>query len=176
MTEKKQKSDRQNAAYLARKFLGGGITKRQFLDSFPNYDNDIKILFLYKRIMEKPKKSWFFGVSKEEYEQYIAETYEVIEDLESDKLRLRTMKSLFRQLWLQSNNCTQPIQNMGIQISEVSKMTYSSSNEILRYLNLFIEKKIIIRISDEPLLYEFTESGKKINTDSEIEEIILKDT
>jgi hypothetical protein len=65
---------------------------------------------------------------------------------------------------------------MGIQISEVSKMTYNSSNEILRYLNLLIEKKIIIRISEKPLLYEFTERGKKINTDYEIEEIILNHT
>jgi hypothetical protein len=176
MIENKQKSDRQYAAYLAREFLSGGMTKHQFLESFPNYDNDIKIRFLYKRIMEKPKKSWFFRISKEKYEHYIKETYEVIEDLESDKLRLRTMKVLFRQLWLQSNNCTQPIQNMGIQISEVSKMTYNSSNEILRYLNLLIEKKIIIRISEKPLLYEFTERGKKINTDYEIEEIILNHT
>lgn len=172
MTENKKKSDRQYAAYMARKFFSGQISKRQILDSFPNYENDIKIRLLYKRIVEKPKKSWFFGVSKEKYEKYIMETYEIIEDLETEKLCFKTMKTLFKQLWLQSNNCTEPIQNMGFQILEVSKMTYNSKKEIIKYLNLLIDKKYIIRISDEPLLYEFTESGKKIKTDSEIEKII----
>lgn len=172
MTDKKQKSDRQYAAYMARKYFSGQISKHQILDSFPNYENDIKIRLLHKRIMEKPKKCWFFGISKEKYEKYILETYEIIEDLETDKLRFKTMKTLFEQLWLQSNNCSEPIQNMGFQIFEVSKMTYNSKKEIMRYLNLLIDKNYINRISDEPLLYEFTESGKKIKADSEIEKTI----
>ena len=172
MSEKKQKSDRQYAAYMARKFFSGQISKRQILDSFPNYEDDIKIRLLHKRIMEKPKKSWLFGVSKANYEKYIMETYEIIEDLETDKLRFKTMKTFFEQLWLQSNNCTEPIQNMGFQVFEVSKMTYNSKKEIMRYLNLLVEKNYIIKTSDKPLLYEFTESGKKIKADSEIEKII----
>ncbi|WP_452227751.1 hypothetical protein [Lacinutrix sp. MEBiC02404] len=157
---------------MARKYFSGQISKHQILDSFPNYENDIKIRLLYKRIMGKPKKSWFFGVSKEKYEKYIMETYEVIEDLETDKLRLKTLKTLFEQLWLQSNNCSEPIENMGFQVFEVSKMTYNSKTEILRYLNLLVQKNYIRKVSDKPLLYEFTESGKKIKTDSEIEKII----
>jgi hypothetical protein len=84
MTENNQKSDRQYAAYMARKYFSGQISKYQILDSFPNYENDIKIQLLYMRIMEKPKKGWFFGVSKEEYEKFIMESYEIIEELENE--------------------------------------------------------------------------------------------
>jgi len=172
MNEKQQISDRQYAASMARKYLSGLISKYQIIDNFPDYEKDVKIQLLYKQIMGKPKRSWFFGVSKEKYEKYITDTYEIIEDLETDKLRFKTMKTLLKLLWLQSNNCSEPIKNMGFQIFEVSKMTYNSKKEILRYLNLLIDKNYIIRISEEPLLYEFTETGKKIETDSEIEEII----
>lgn len=172
MTENQQKSDRQYAASMARKYFSGQISKYQILDSFPDYEKDIKMRLLHRRIMEKPKRSWFFGVSKEKYEKFITEVYEIIEDLETDKLRFKTMKTLFKQLWLQSNNCSEPIENMGFQVFEVSKMTYNSKKEIMRYLNLLVEKDYIKRISDEPLLYEFTESGKGIKTDSEIESVI----
>lgn len=172
MTENKQKSDRQYAAYMARKFFSGQISKRQILDSFPDSKDDIKIRLLYKRIVEKPKKGGLFGVSKEKYDKYIKDTYEIIDDLETDKLSLKTMKTLFEQLWLQSDNCSEPIENMGLHIFEVSKMTYNSKKEIIRYLNLLIEKNYVTRISDKPLLYEFTESGKKIKTNSEIEQMI----
>ena len=172
MTENQQKSDRQYAASMARKYFSGQISKYQVLDSFPDYEKDVKMRLLYKRIMEKPKRSWLFGVSKEKYDKFITETYEIIEDLETDKLRFKTMKILFKQLWLQSNDGSEPIQNMGFQIFEVSKMTYNTNKEVIKYLNLLIEKNYINKISDEPLLYEFTESGKKIKADSEIEKII----
>lgn len=172
MTTNQQISDRQYAASIARKYLNGQISKYQIINNFSDYKKDIKIRLLYKHIVEKPKRCWFLGVSKEKYEKYINEIYEIIEDLETDELRLKTMKILFKQLWLQSNNCSKSIENIGFQIFEVSKMTYNSKKEILRYLNLLIEKGYIRRISEEPLLYEFTETGKKIKTDSEIEEII----
>ena len=162
MTENQRKSNRQYAASMARKYFSGQISKYQVLDSFPDYERDMKMRLLYKRIMEKPKRGWLFGISKEKYEKFITETYEIIEDLETDKLRFKTMKTLFEQLWLQSNDCSEPIKNMGFQVFEVSKFTYNSKKETLRYLNLLIEKNYITKISDEPLLYEFTEIGKKI--------------
>jgi hypothetical protein len=61
---------------------------------------------------------------------------------------------------------------MGIQISEVSKFTSNPNKEIIRYLNYLIDKKCILRLSLEPLLYEFTEIGKKIKTDSDINKLI----
>ena len=84
MTENQQKSDKQYALYLARKFFSGQISKREILDQFPEYESDYKIKLLFDRIMKKPRQSWLFGVSKKEYEKYIIETYEIIEDLETD--------------------------------------------------------------------------------------------
>lgn len=172
MNNSQQISERKYAADLARKYFDGQISKDETLKSFPHHEKDFKMQVLYNRIIHKPKKCWFFGVSKENFERFILETYEIIEDLESDKLRFKTMKTLFKHLWLQSNECKEPIENIGIHIFEVCKMTYNSRSEIMRYLNLLIEKNYIIKISDKPYLYEFTESGKKIKTNSEIEEII----
>lgn len=87
-------------------------------------------------------------------------------------MQFKTMKSLFNMLWLQSNNCSEEIKNMGYLIFEVSKMTCNTKSEIIKYLNLLLDEKYIENISKEPLLYQFTEKGKKIKTDSEIEEII----
>jgi hypothetical protein len=83
MNENRKKSDRQYAAYISRKFFSGKISLYQVIDSFPNYDNDSKIEQLYNRIINKPRKSWFFGVSKSNYEKYITETYNTINELES---------------------------------------------------------------------------------------------
>ena len=44
------------------------------------------------------------------------ETYEIIDELESEKMQFKTMKSLFNMLWLQSNNCSEEIKNMGYEI------------------------------------------------------------
>ena len=83
MTKNQEKSDKQYAAYMARKYFSGQISKYQIIDSFPDYVNDPKIKLLYNRILEKPKKGWLFGVSKEKYEEYIIESYKIIEELES---------------------------------------------------------------------------------------------
>lgn len=172
MTENQKKSNRQYAAFLARKFFNGQLSKYNIVDSFPNFENDLKIRLLYNRIMEKPKKSWFFGISKKKYQKFLEETYEIIEDLETDGLNFKTMKSLFHQFWLQSNNGSEPIENMGFQIFEVSRITNNYKNEVIRYLDFLVEKNYIQRIADSPLLYEFTESGKKIKSDSDIEDLI----
>ena len=172
MTENQRKSDRQYAASMARKYFSGHISKNQVLDSFPDYETDMKMRQLHKRILEKPKRGWFFGVSKEKYQKFITDTYEIIEDLETGKLRFKTMKRLFEELWLQSDNCSEPIKHIWYSIQEVAKSTMNSREEIRRYLTLLVDKKYVKRISDEPLLYGFTESGKGIKTDSEIESVI----
>ncbi len=172
MTENQLKSDKQYAAYLARKFFSGQISKREVFDQFPEYEKDFKLRLLFDRITKKPKQSWFFGVSKKTYEKYITETYEIIEDLESGKLRFKTMKRLFQELWIQSNNCTEPIEHISISVFEVAKSTTNSKEEIRRYLDLLVDKNYLKKTSDKPLLYEFTENGKKIKTDLEIEKTI----
>ncbi|MEX0361389.1 MAG: hypothetical protein AB3N10_10455 [Allomuricauda sp.] len=172
MFENQKKSDRQYAAYMARKFFSGQISKHHILDSFPDYENDFKIRLLYNRIMKKPKRSWLFGVTKKAYEKFLIETYVIIEDLETDKLGLKTMKRLLEELWLQSDNCTEPISNMWFPIQEVAKSTMNSRKEIRRYLYVLVDNGYIKRTSDEPLLYEFTEIGKKIKSESDIEKIL----
>tara|TARA_R110000868_G_scaffold306510_3_gene567743 strand:- start:188 stop:442 length:255 start_codon:yes stop_codon:yes gene_type:complete len=83
MNENQRKSDRQYAANMARKYFSGQISKYQVLDSFPSVLNDTKLQNLYKRINNKPRISWFFGVSKAKYDLFMKETYEIINDLES---------------------------------------------------------------------------------------------
>tara|TARA_R110002049_G_scaffold308657_1_gene513340 strand:+ start:850 stop:1107 length:258 start_codon:yes stop_codon:yes gene_type:complete len=85
MTKNREKPNKQYASYMARKYFSGRISKYQIIDGFPDYMNDLKIKLLYNRILEKPKKSWLFGVSKEKYEDYILKSYEIIEELESEK-------------------------------------------------------------------------------------------
>jgi len=84
MTKNQKKSDRQYATYMARKYFSGQISKYQILDSFPDYLNDPKIELLYKKILEKPKRGWLFGISKEKYQEYILSSYEIIEELEAE--------------------------------------------------------------------------------------------
>ena len=82
------------------------------------------------------------------------------------------MKTLLNQLWFQSNDCSEQIENMGIQISEVSKFTGKPNKEIIVYLNYLTEKKYIRNISMKPLLYEFTDLGKELKSDSDIKHLI----
>jgi len=84
-------------------------------------------------------------------------------------MTLKTMKRLLQELWLQSNNCTEPIEHMWFPIQEVAKSTSNSRKEIRKYLNFLIDKEFIRNISNDPLLYEFTEKGKELREDSEIE-------
>lgn len=83
------------------------------------------------------------------------------------------MKALLKQLWFQSGNCEHPIKNMGIQISEVSKSTNKSHTELIKYLKLLLKENYMLKISEEPLLFQFSESGKLIKTDKDIEVVII---
>jgi len=85
---------------------------------------------------------------------------------------LKILKRLLKELWLQSDDCSEPIENMWFSIQEVAKSTGNKRKEIRKHLNLLIDNKYIEIKSEEPLLFEFTEKGKAIKTDSEIEKII----
>ncbi len=85
---------------------------------------------------------------------------------------LKILKRLLKELWLQSDDCSEPIENMWFSIQEVAKSTGNKRKEIRKYLNLLIDNKYIEIKSEEPLLFEFTEIGKAIKTDSEIEKVI----
>lgn len=92
--------------------------------------------------------------------------------LVTDNYNPKTMKRLFKELWLQSDNCTESIEHIWFSINEVAKSTNNSSDEIKRYLNLLIDKNIVVLVSWKPLLHKFTEYGKGIKSDSDIEKII----
>jgi len=125
---------------------------------------------LYNQINNK--QSWILRLFKKQYKKYIEEIYEIIEDLESNKFRFKTMKRLLKELWIHSNNCSEPITHISFALMEVAKSTTNSREEIHRYLDILINKGYIIKLSSKPLLYEFTELGKTLKSDSDIEETI----
>lgn len=85
MTDEINKSDRKLAAYFARKYFSGQISKYNLLHNFPSFENDYKIRELFQKIESKSKTVWLFGVSKSKYEKFLKETYEIIDELESEK-------------------------------------------------------------------------------------------
>jgi len=92
---------------------------------------------------------------------------------EIDKtLELKTLKRLFKELWLHSNNCSEPINSMWFSIQEVSKSTGNTRKEVRKHVNLLISNNYICMTSEEPMLFAFTEKGKKIKTDLDIQKII----
>ncbi len=113
--------------------------------------------FNFKAIIVQPTdKKWV-----EKIKSGIEQTFE-----------LRTLKRLLKALWLHSDNCKEPIEHIWFSIQEVSKSTGYKKEEIRKYLNLLVKNKYIQNTSKEPLLFEFTEKGKGIKTDLEIEKII----
>lgn len=88
-----------------------------------------------------------------------------------DNLDIKILNRLFKELWLQSNNCKEPIENMWFSISEVSKSTGKSRNEVRKHLEFLIKNNIIGIVSETPMLYSFTVSGEEIKTESDIEKI-----
>ncbi len=98
-----------------------------------------------------------------------------IEKIKSEILhtiKLKTLKSLLKELWLHSNNGTKPIQNIWFSIQEVAQSTGNTREEITSYLNLLIDNNYVENTSKEPVLFEFTKKGQMIKTDLEIEKII----
>ncbi len=113
--------------------------------------------FNFKAIIIEPiDKNWIEKIKKG-----IQKTFE-----------LRILKRLLKELWLQSDNCTEPIESMWFSIQEVAKSTGNTRKEIRKYLYLLVDNNYLELKSEEPLLFEFTEKGKKIKTDLEIEKII----
>lgn len=82
MNDNKKKSNRQYACQMARKFLGGDISKYNLIDNFPDIRDDIELEKLYKALTSEPKKSWLFWVTKEKHNQYVFELYKMIDQLE----------------------------------------------------------------------------------------------
>ncbi|MFY7669495.1 hypothetical protein ACOSP6_00270 [Tenacibaculum sp. MEBiC06402] len=88
-----------------------------------------------------------------------------------DYLDIKILNRLFKELWLQSNDGKETIENMWFSISEVSKSTGKSRNDVKKHLEFLIEINILKTVSKNPMRYSFTESGKEIKTESDIEKI-----
>ncbi|MCK9208320.1 MAG: hypothetical protein M0P66_14510 [Salinivirgaceae bacterium] len=88
------------------------------------------------------------------------------------KYEIEIMKSLFRLLWLQSDNCKLPIQNMGYNLMEVGKFTGRTRDIIKHYLDYLIDQGFMELVSEKPLLYQFTDKGRLIKSMDDIEKII----
>ncbi|WP_234424350.1 hypothetical protein [Aquimarina sp. Aq107] len=75
--------------------------------------------FNFKAIIIEPTdKNWIEKIKKG-----IQKTFE-----------LRILKRLLKELWLQSDDCTEPIENMWFSIQEVAKSTGNTRKEIKKYL------------------------------------------
>ena len=91
-----------------------------------------------------------------------------------ENVQLVIFKHLFRELWLQSNNCQESIFNIWFLISEVTKLANKSSKEIMKYFNVLIEENLIEITQKEPLQYSFTEKGKQFKNERDIESLLKK--
>lgn len=88
--------------------------------------------------------------------------------------QFKVLKRLLKELWLRSNECNEPIENIWFSVQETAKSNGVTRKEVRKYLNILIDNSCIKITSQEPLLFEFTEIGKKIKSDSEIKKFIKK--
>lgn len=82
------------------------------------------------------------------------------------------MQKLLEQLWFQSDNCSSPIENAWFLIQETSKITGTKGQVVRDHFDKLIEGKIIEKISDEPLLFQFTDTGRKVKSSSDVEKYV----
>ena len=82
------------------------------------------------------------------------------------------MMRLFEELWMESRNCSEEIEHIGMVLFEVSKSTGQPKKTIRFYFNFLVNNQLIELISTNPLLYLFTEKGREIRTNEDIEKIL----
>lgn len=82
------------------------------------------------------------------------------------------MQKLLEQLWFQSDNCSSPIENAWFPIQETSRITGTKKQVVQECFRKLIEVKVIEKISDDPLLFQFTDIGKKVKSNRDIEKYI----
>jgi hypothetical protein len=82
------------------------------------------------------------------------------------------MQKLLEQLWFHSDNCSSPIKHAWFPIQETAKITGAKRQMVVDYFNKLIEAEIIERISDEPLLFQFTDKGRGVKASADVEKYI----
>ena len=111
------------------------------MEYFLGRENDFQIWNLFQRI-NKPRSGWLFGVSRIGYKKFLQETFKIIEDLESNKLKPETMMALISLLHSESKDATELIHNMRSIIFIVATVTRNPKKEIIKYYNLLLEKRL----------------------------------
>jgi hypothetical protein len=84
----------------------------------------------------------------------------------------KLIQKLLEQLWFQSDNCSSPIANAWFLINETSKITGAKEQTVREHFDKLIERKIIEKISDEPLLFQFTDTGRKVKSGNDSEKYV----
>jgi hypothetical protein len=84
----------------------------------------------------------------------------------------KIMQKLLEQLWFQSDNCSSPISNASFLINETSKITGTKGQIVRRYFDKLVDGKIIEKISDEPLIFQFTAKGREVKSSSDAEKYV----
>lgn len=89
----------------------------------------------------------------------------------NDKISAKTMFRLIRELWYESNYCKDVMKNIAHRIFEVNK-SGCEKNEVVKCFVFLIDNGFIKEISKEQHLYEFTETGKNLKTEQDVEAVI----
>lgn len=74
---------------------------------------------------------------------------------------------LVKQLWLETTDFKKPITNLGACLFEISKGGISKEI-ILNHWNFLLEHDFVEQISEDPIQYQFTEKGKRIQTENDL--------
>lgn len=78
----KQRSNRQYATLMTRKYLGGEMSQYQLFDSFSDFTDDPLLKELYDKIRNQPKKKGIFHASKESNERYLSDILNLLDELD----------------------------------------------------------------------------------------------
>ena len=116
MNENLQSKNRQTACQIARKYLGGEVSKHSLIDNFPNSINDKELEALYKALTNEPKVGWFFGASKKR--KYVTDVYKIIDNLENISNEIQNLDSSIKQrnIYYFQNTCNNCYNNIEIPL------------------------------------------------------------
>lgn len=94
-----------------------------------------------------------------------------MQNSENTKRSAEIMFRLIRELWYESDYCKKVMKNVAHSIFEVNK-SGGKELEAVRCFMFLIDNGYIKEVSKEQHLYEFTETGKSIKTQKDVENII----
>ncbi|MNJ91945.1 hypothetical protein D3C87_96000 [compost metagenome] len=78
---------------------------------------------------------------------------------------------LIRNLWIETDRCQKPIGNIGHWFFEISKGGVPKESIINQWEKL-LEAGIVEPVSEEPPSWQFTEKGKRIETEKDLTDAI----